>query len=148
MVALSREYLIDLACIPEITAAEVAERIGVSVRYVEKFYNSNRTELDAARKETLVGDRQLAEVLALWGDQVARGEITSRTGLSGAVIRRLILAAEYDEAPDDVGASMELMALQIAHPDRMYIDDVRAENEYAGGWKRMSAPDAGLRAAA
>lgn len=148
MVALNREYIVDLACIPEITIAEVADRLGTSVSTIEKFYNRNRAELMAARNDTAVGDRMHAAVLAMWGEQMAREDIASRLGLSATVVRRLILSAEYDEQPTDQGAALELLALQTAHPGKMYVDDVRAETEYAGGWKRMSAPDAGLRTAA
>lgn len=145
MVALNRDYLIDLACVPEITIAEVAERVGTSVSYMEKFYNRNRLELMAARNETAVGDKKHAEVLALWGDLVPRSDIAERVGLSAAVVRRLILAAELDEQPSEMGASLELMALQVAHPGRLYEDDVRALHE-TRVW--LSAPDSGLRSAA
>jgi DNA-binding CsgD family transcriptional regulator len=147
MVALNREFLIDLACVPEITVAEVAERLGISTSTVEKFYNRNRIELMAARHDTTIPDRLHAEVLALWGDNYSHEEIAARTGLGGAVVRRLILAAEIEEQPEDQGASLELLALQLAHPGRMYMDDVRALTEYGGG-RRLGAPDAGLRSAA
>lgn len=145
MVALDRDFLIDLACVYEITIPEVAERIGVSVSTIEKFYNRNRGELEAARAETSVSDRLHADVLAMWGDNYSREEIVASTGLGAAVVRRLILAAEIDEQPEEQGASLELLALQVAHPDRMYMDDVRAVHE-TRAW--LSAPDAGLRSAA
>lgn len=121
-----REKTIDLACIPEITVAEVAARLGTSVSSVEKFYNRNRAELYAARNETSVSDATYSKVMELWGDQYTNEEISRLTGVSRAVVRRLILIAEYDEQPEDQGASLELLALMGAHPDRFYEDDIRA----------------------
>lgn len=118
-----REKTIDLACIPEITVAEVAARLGTSVSSVEKFYNRNRAELYAARNETSVSDATYSKVMELWGDQYTNEEISRKTGLSRAVVRRLILIAEYDEGVVEQGASLELLALQTAHPDRLYEDE-------------------------
>jgi hypothetical protein len=145
------QKLIDLACIEDITIPEIAERVGLSVSAVEKFYNRNRAELFAARNETQVPDSTYARVMDLWGDGCDSAEIAQRAGLSTAVVRRLILNAEYDEAPESTGAYAELEALRREHPGRLYEDDVAALTEY-GAWKRpptfaLSA-DTGLRQAA
>jgi hypothetical protein len=132
-----REKTIDLACIPEITVAEVAARLGTSVSSVEKFYNRHRAELYAARNETSVSDATYSKVMELWGDQYTNEEISRKTGLSRAVVRRLILIAEIEEAPTDQGASLELLALMTEHPSRMYEDDVRALTECSYGQPRL-----------
>lgn len=142
-----KEKIIDLACIPDMTIPEAAARLGTSVSSLEKFYNRNRAELLAARNETAVSDATYGKVMDLWGEQYSREEIAAKTGLSVAVVRRLILSAEYDEQPADRGASLELLALEAAHPNRFYEDDVRALTEYGSGWKRPSDP-AALSAAA
>lgn len=139
-----KEKAIDLACIPDMTISEAAARLGISASSLEKFYNRNRAELTAAREEVAVPDRVYTKVMDLWGDNYPRGEIAAKTGLSSAAVRRLLLAAEYDEAPADQGAGLELLALQTAHPDRFYEDDVRALTEYSRG--RKPVPE--LRAAA
>lgn len=146
-----KEKVLDLACVPDITVPEIAARLGVSVSSVEKFYNRHRVELYAARNETSVSDATYSKVMELWGDQYTGEEISRETGLSRAVVRRLLLIAEFDEQPVDQGASLELLALQAAHPDRFYEDDIRALTEYGDGRvlpARLTAPDTGLRMAA
>lgn len=122
----NKEKLIDLACIADITVPEIAEMVGTSVSAVEKFYQRNRAELFAARNETYAPESVYARVMDLWGDGYDNAEIARGVGLSVAVVRRLILNAEYDETPEDTGADAELEALREAHPDRLYEDDVRA----------------------
>jgi hypothetical protein len=118
----NREKMIDLACVEDITVPEIASIVGTSVSAVEKFYNKNRAELFAARNEMTVPESAYINVMDLWADQYTNIEIAVRTGLSVAVVRRLILTAELDEQPEDMGASLELLALQMAHPDRFYED--------------------------
>lgn len=118
----NREKLIDLACVEDITIPEIASMVGTSVSAVEKFYNKNRAELFAARNEMSVPESAYINVMDLWADQYSNADIAARTGLSAAVVRRLILIAELDEQPEDMGASLELLALQIAHPGRQYED--------------------------
>jgi hypothetical protein len=146
----ARERAIDLACVPSLTIDDVAECVGASLSGVKKFYAANRSEIEAARLSVQVSDGKHAEILAMLEESSPREEISERTGLSADVVRRLILAEEYDEAPVDQGAALELHALQMAHPDKFYTDDIRALTEFGNGRLpvRMSAPDAGLRAAA
>lgn len=145
----NKEKLIDLACITDITIPEIAERVGLSVSAIEKFYNRNRAELYAARNETSVPECTYTEVMNLWGDGLAQAEIARRLGVNTAVVRRLILSAEYDEEPSETGADAELAALRAAHPNRLYEDDVRALTEYDGRVPvRLLAADTGLRQAA
>lgn len=119
--------VIDLACIEDLTIQDVADRVGASLSAVKKFYRAHRDEIETARASVLVDDRTLAKVLDLWGEGLGDvREISSLTGLDEAVVRRLILIAEYDEGVVEQGASLELLALQTAHPDRLYEDDVRA----------------------
>ena len=135
MVRWDKQKVIDLACIEGITIPEIAERLGVHHVSVERFLRKHREELSTARNETAVSESTYGKVMDLWGDNYPREEIARRTGLSIAVVRRLLLAAEYDEAPVDQGASLELLALQVAHPDRFYEDDIRALTEYSRGRK-------------
>lgn len=146
MVRWDKDKVIDLACIEGITVQEIAERLGVHKASVERFLSRNRAELFAARNETAVSDVVYGEVMDLWGESVPREEIAARVGVSTAVVRRLIMSAEYDEQPAELGASLELMALRLHHPDRLYEDDARALT--SGVVQRFSAPDAGLRRAA
>lgn len=144
--------VVDLACIEDLTIQDVADRVGASLSAVKKFYRAHRDEIETARASVLVNDRTLAKVLDLWGGGIGDAlEISNLTGLSEATIRRLILIAECDEQPEDQGASLELLALQTAHPDRLYEDDVRALTEYGNGHvcpARLTAPDIGLHMAA
>lgn len=149
MFRLDNEKLIDLACIQDITIAEIASLVGTSVSYVEKFYNRNRAELFAARNETAVDEQTYFRVMDLWGEGVARSDIARRLGLSVAVVRRLILSAEYDEVRPETGADAELEALRREHPGRLYQDDVRALFDFGGRVPAfMLAADTGLRTAA
>jgi hypothetical protein len=144
--------VIDLACIEDLTIQDVADRVGASLSAVKKFYRAHRDEIETARASVLVDDQILARVLDLWGEGLGDAlEISSLTGLDEATIRRLLLIAEFDEQPADQGASLELLALQGAHPDRFYEDDIRALTEYGDGRvlpARLMAPDTGLRMAA
>lgn len=117
-----REKAIDFACIDGITIPEIAQKLGTSVSSLEKFYNRNRAELFAARNETSVSDAVYSKVMELWGEQYSREEIAVKTGLTTGVVRRLILSAEHDEEPADLGAGLELLALQTEHPNRFYED--------------------------
>jgi transposase len=150
MVRWNKEKVIDLACIDGITIPEIAERLGVHHVSVERFLRKHREELQSARAETSVCDRQHAEVLTMWGDMVPREEIARRAGVSMSVVRRLILSAEFDETPEDKGAGLELLALMTEHPGRFYEDDLRALTEYGKGRAPMMmlAPDTGMRSAA
>lgn len=132
-----KEKAIDFACIDGITIPEIAEKLGTSVSSVEKFYNRNRAELFAARNETAVSERTYGRVMELWGEMFSREEIAEMVGVSVAVVRRLILSAEYDEEPVDQCAGLELLALHAAHPDRLYEDDVRALTECSHGQPRL-----------
>lgn len=147
----NKEKLIDLACIDDLTVPDIAAAIGASVSAVEKQLRLYREEIDTARNALLISDRMLLKVLDMWGDGLTSAEIAVATGLGIDTVRRLILSAEYDEAPESTGADAELAALEREHPDRLYEDDVAALTEY-GAWKRPPtfalAADTGLRQAA
>jgi len=126
---------IDLACIEDLTIQEVANRIGASLSSVKKFYKAHHDEIETARASIVVSDQVLLKVLDFWGDGLSQPDIAEAAGLSCDVVRRLILIAEIDEEPEDHGAADSLAALQAAHPDKFYEEDVRALTEYSG-WRR------------
>jgi hypothetical protein len=113
---------IDLACVESLTVDEVADLVGCSRKGMFNFYRDNRSKIDEARISTQVSDPILVDVLDMWGDGATQAEIASHIGIDGNTVRRLILIAELDEQPEDMGAGLELLALQMAHPDRFYED--------------------------
>lgn len=146
----SRERAIDLACIDELTIAEVAEEIGASIPSVKKFYGENRAEIEAARQSIQVSNADFYKILDFSDDGMSQDGVAGMLGIGAEVVRRILLISEFDEREQETGAGLELAALREAHPGRLYEDDVEALTEYSG-WKRpafMVADDTGLRQAA
>jgi hypothetical protein len=131
----ARERAIDLACVPTLTVDEVAERVGSSRKSMFNFYRDNRAKIEAARQSVMISDKMLVRLLDMWGDGISQQDIAVAIGLPADVVRRLILIAEIDEEPEDHGADDSLAALEAAHPDKFYEEDVRALTEYSG-WRR------------
>jgi hypothetical protein len=130
-----KEKLIDLACMGELTVPDIAKEMGASLRAVEKQLRYHRGEIEAAREAIKVSERSLIKVLDLWYDGASEAKIAVIVDLALGTVRRLIRMAQLDEEPQDTGAADSLAALQAAHPDKFYEEDVRALTEYSG-WRR------------
>jgi len=120
MVRWNKQKIVDAACIPDITVPEIAKLLGSSLRLVEKQLRYYRADVEAARQSIQLSDRVVYKILDFWGDGLSNSEIAAAMNLSGDIVRRVILIAEYDEQGD------------AAQPSRLSQDDVRAIGECGG----------------
>lgn len=130
------EKLIDLACMEDITVADMAREFGCSVSAVEKQLSHHRGEIVAARKEIRVSEQILIKVLDLSYDGVCEAKIAVATNLSLGTVHRIIRMAKLDEdlpsSENAVACADSLAALQDAFPNKFYEEDPRAAAEYTG----------------
>lgn len=131
----ARQRAIDLACVPDLTVDEVAIRMGCSRKYMFNFYRDNRAKIEAARESVEISSKDHCAILDMDADGWPHDDIADHLGLSGDVVRRIILTSEIDNEPELSGAADSLAALEAAYPDKFYEEDVRALTEYSG-WRR------------
>lgn len=149
---LNVEKLIDLACMEDVSVADMAREFGHSVRSIEYQLVKHRGEIVAARKEIRVSEQILIKVLDLSYDGVCEAKIAVATNLSLGTVHRIIRMAKLDEelpaSENAVACADSLAALQAAFPGKFYEEDPRAAKEYAGAAVFLLTADCYERVAA
>ena len=114
---LNVEKLIDLACMEDVSVADMAREFGCTVRAIEYQLVKHRGEIAAARKEIRVSEQLLIKVLDLSYDGVCEAKIAVTTNLSLGTVHRIIRMANLDEelpaSENAVACAASLAALLV-----------------------------------